>query len=83
MKRINVVVGIALAVGVMLGVVRSRMLSAQDNLKAGQILQRMELKGAPGWEAILVERILPPGAEREAHPRRKRDCVCPGRLDHL
>lgn len=28
MKRFNVVVGIALAVGVMLGVVRSRMLSA-------------------------------------------------------
>jgi len=66
-KRINVVVAVALAVGVMLGVVGSRMLSAQENLKAGKILQRTELKGAPGWEAILVERILPGGAGSGKH----------------
>ena len=67
MKRINFWVGVALALGVMLGVVGSRMLSAQDNLKSGKVLQRTELKGAPGWEAILVERILPPGAESGKH----------------
>ena len=67
MKRINFRVGAALVVGVLLGVSGSRILSAQDNLKAGTVLQRTDLKGAPGWEAILVERILPPGAESGKH----------------
>jgi quercetin dioxygenase-like cupin family protein len=67
MKRINFRVGAALVVGVVLGVSGSRMLSAQDNLKGGTVLQRTDLKGAPGWEAILVERILPPGAESGKH----------------
>lgn len=67
MKRIHVLVGVALAVGLGLGMLGSRMSSAQDNLKGGKILQRTELKGAPGWEAILVERILPPGAESGKH----------------
>lgn len=67
MKRINVVVGVAMAVGVMLGVGGRGLLTAQDNLKSGKVLQRTELKGAPGWEAILVERILPPGAESGKH----------------
>lgn len=67
MKRINALVGVALAVGLGLGMLGSRLLSAQDNLKGGKVLQRTELKGAPGWEAILVERILPPGAESGKH----------------
>ncbi len=67
MKRVNVWVGVALAVGIGLGMLGSRMSSAQDNLKGGKVLQRTELKGAPGWEAILVERILPPGAESGKH----------------
>lgn len=67
MKRVNVWVGVALAVGIVLGMLGSRMSSAQDNLKGGKVLQRTELKGAPGWEAILVERILPPGAESGKH----------------
>ena len=67
MKRINFRVGVALVVGVLLGVSGSRMLNAQDNLKAGTVLQRTDLKGAPGWEAILVERILPPGGESGKH----------------
>jgi quercetin dioxygenase-like cupin family protein len=67
MKRINIRVGAALVVGVVLGVSGSRMLSAQENLKGGTVLQRTDLKGAPGWEAILVERILPPGAESGKH----------------
>ena len=75
MKRINVVVGVALAVGVMMGVAGSRMLSAQDNLKAGKVLQRTELKGAPGWEAILVQRILPPGAESGKHTQSGNEIV--------
>ena len=67
MKRINFRVGVALVVGVLLGVSGGRMLNAQDNLKAGTVLQRTDLKGAPGWEAILVERILPPGGESGKH----------------
>ncbi len=67
MKRINALVGVALAVGLGLGMLGSRLLSAQDNLKGGKVLQRTQLKGAPGWEAILVERILPPGAESGKH----------------
>jgi quercetin dioxygenase-like cupin family protein len=67
MKHITFRVGAALVMGVVLGVLGSRMLSAQDNLKTGTVLQRTDLKGAPGWEAILVERILPPGAESGKH----------------
>lgn len=67
MKRVNLLLGVALAVGLVLVGVGGRMLSAQDNLKGGRIIQRTDLKGAPGWEAILVERILPPGAESGKH----------------
>lgn len=67
MNRINLRVGAALVVGALLGVSGSRILSAQDNLKGGTVLQRTDLKGAPGWEAILVERILPPGVESGKH----------------
>src|ERR1700723_2908187 len=67
MKRINFLVGVALAVVMVLCVLGSRMLSAQDNLKGGVVLQRTELKGAPGWEAILVARTLPPGVESGKH----------------
>jgi len=67
MKRIYGLLGVALAVGVVMGGLGSRMSSAQDNLKGGTILQRTELKGAPGWEAILVARTLPPGVESGKH----------------
>ena len=71
MKRINFLVGVALAVGVALGLLGSQTLSAQDqgkdNLKTGTVVQRTELKGSPGWEAILVQRVLPPGAESGKH----------------
>ena len=56
-------------------VLGSRMLNAQDNLKAGTVLQRTELKGAPGWEAILVQRILPPGAESGKHTQSGNEIV--------
>ena len=80
MKRINLLVGVALAVVVVLGGLGSRMLSAQDNLKGGTVLQRTELKGAPGWEAILVQRILvqrilPPGAESGKHTQSGNEIV--------
>jgi len=67
MKRMQLLVVVTLVVGVVLGLVGGRMLTAQDNLKGGTILQRTELKAAPGWEAILVERVLPPGAASGKH----------------
>jgi len=75
MKRINFLVAVTLAVGVVLGFVGSRMSSAQDNLKAGTILQRTELNAAPGWEAILVERIVPPGGESGRHTQSGNEIV--------
>ena len=75
MKHSNLLVGVTLAVGVVLGLLGSQMLSGQDNLKAGKVLQRTELKAAPGWEAILVERILPPGAESGKHTQSGNEIV--------
>ena len=78
MKRIDLLVGVTLAVGLVLGSLGSRMLSAQDNLKSGTVLQRTELKAlkaAPGWEAILVERILPPAAESGKHTQSGNEIV--------
>src|ERR1700676_5735409 len=71
----NFLVGFALIVGVMLSSLGSRISNAQDNLKGGKILQRMELKGAPGWEAILVDRTLPPGAESGKHTQSGNEVV--------
>jgi quercetin dioxygenase-like cupin family protein len=67
MRRIQLLVGVALAAGVALGVLESRMLSAQEQLGRGTILQRTELATAKGTEAILVLRELPPGAESGKH----------------
>src|ERR1700693_818750 len=77
MKRINLLIGLTLIVGVMLSLLGSRISNAQekDNLKGGKILQRTELKGAPGWEAILVERPLPPGAECGKHTQAGNESV--------
>lgn len=75
MKPIKFWVGIALAIVVVLSVLGNKMLSAQDNLKAGKILQRTALKGAPGWEAILVERDLPPGVESGKHTQSGNEIV--------
>jgi len=75
MKRIKILVVVALAVGVSLGLLGTRMLSAQDNLKGGKVLQRTELKGAPEWEAILVQRILPPGVESGKHTQSGNEIV--------
>jgi quercetin dioxygenase-like cupin family protein len=75
MKRISFLVGVALAGVLALSVLGSQMLSAQDNLKGGTVLQRTELKAAPGWEAILVERILPPGAESGKHTQSGNEIV--------
>jgi quercetin dioxygenase-like cupin family protein len=75
MKRINLLVVVTLALGIALGLLGSQMLSAQDNLKSGTVLQRTTLEGAPGWEAILVQRIVPPGAASGKHTQSGNEIV--------
>ena len=59
--------GITFAVCVALGPVTSRFLSAQEQLKGGTVLQRIDVTGAKGMEAIWVLRELPQGAESGRH----------------
>jgi quercetin dioxygenase-like cupin family protein len=75
MKRILCLVGIALAFGAGLGSLASRSANAQENLKNGKVISRTDLKAAPGWEAILVERILPPGVESGKHTQAGNEIV--------
>ena len=76
MKR-TVLIVFTLSMGVTLGLLGGQMSSAQEksNLKGGKILQRIELKGAPGWEAILVDRTLPAGAESGNHTQSGNEIV--------
>ncbi len=75
MKRILSLLGIALAFAVGLGSLASRSANAQENLKGGKVIQRTDLKAAPGWEAILVERTLPPGKESGRHTQAGNEIV--------
>jgi quercetin dioxygenase-like cupin family protein len=67
MKRIKFVLVVMSAIGLALGLTLTPALSAQEHLKTGKVLERTTLKAAPGWEAIAVERELPPGAESGKH----------------
>ena len=75
MKRINFWLGVALAITVVLGLSGNQTLRAQDALKSGTVIQRTDLMGAPGWEAILVERVLPPGAQSGKHTQSGNEIV--------
>jgi quercetin dioxygenase-like cupin family protein len=75
MKSIQIVIGVVLGVGIGLSIAGSRALSAQDPLKMGKILQRTELSGAKGMEAILVLRELPPGGESGKHTQSGNEVV--------
>jgi quercetin dioxygenase-like cupin family protein len=67
MKRIYFLSGLTLALGVVLGTLGSRMSSAEESWKGASVLQRSELKGPSGLEAILVLRNLPPNAQSGNH----------------
>ena len=75
MKRIYVLLVITLTVGIVLGLLGSRMLSAQEGLKSGTVIKRTELKGAKDLEAILVLRTVPPGAESGKHTQSGNEIV--------
>ena len=67
MKRMQLLVRGVLALSVTLVVFGGRIVSAQEPLKSGKILQRTELTNAKGMEAILVLRELPAGGESGKH----------------
>ena len=67
--------GASLALVIALGMLGAQRLSAQEPLKEGKVLQRTTLSGAPGWEAILVERDLPPGVESGKHTQSGNEIV--------
>jgi len=75
MKRIYLVVGIVLAAGGLVGLFGNRKSSGQEPLKSGTVLQRTELKSAPGTEAILVLREVPPGGESGKHTQSGNEIV--------
>jgi quercetin dioxygenase-like cupin family protein len=75
MKRIQLLGGFVLAVGVTLIVCGGPMLNARDSLKSGKILQRTDLTSAKGMEAILVLRELPPGGESGKHTQSGNEIV--------
>ncbi len=67
MKRIQLLLRLVLALSVASAVSGARTSSAQEPLKTGTIVDRTELAGVKGMEAILVQRILPPGGESGKH----------------
>jgi len=66
MRRIYLL-GLTLTLGAALGLLGGRLLSAQDQLKSGTELKRIDVPGAKGMEAILVLREVPSGAESSKH----------------
>jgi quercetin dioxygenase-like cupin family protein len=75
MKRMYSLFGFALVVVIAVSVMSGQLASAQDPLKMGTILQRTELAGAKGLEAILVLREVPPGGESGKHTQKENEVV--------
>jgi quercetin dioxygenase-like cupin family protein len=75
MRHIYRMFGVVLVVAIAICVVGSWTASAQDPLKMGTILQRTELVGAKGMEAILVLRELPAGGESGKHTQSGNEIV--------
>jgi quercetin dioxygenase-like cupin family protein len=67
MKRRAFLLSVALVVAIAVGVIGTQILNAQQELAKGTILQRAELPGTKGKEAVLVLRELPLGAETGKH----------------
>jgi quercetin dioxygenase-like cupin family protein len=75
MKRMYLLFAVALAAGIALGAAGSQLLSAQEGLRMGTVLQRTELVGAKGLEGILVLRDVPPGGESSKHTQAGNEIV--------
>jgi quercetin dioxygenase-like cupin family protein len=75
MKRVSFLIGIVMIVAVTIGTVGSRIVRAEDPLKAGTILQRTHLVDAKGLDAVLVLRTLAPGGESGKHTQSGNEIV--------
>jgi len=75
MKRVHLLPAVVLLVGIALGVLGGQMLTAQEGLRMGTVLQRTALVGAKGLEAILVLRDVPPGGESTKHTQAGNEIV--------
>lgn len=75
MRHRSVLLGVVLMAGIAVGLLGSRMLGAEDPLKAGTVLERTELAGAEGMEAILVLREVPAGGESGRHTQSGNEIV--------
>jgi len=58
---------ITLTVGAAIGLLGGQLSSAQEPLKQGTVLQRADVAGSKGMEAILVLREIPGGGESGKH----------------
>src|SRR3972149_1422545 len=67
MKRTPVLTRLALGVGIAVGVIGTQVLAGKEELAKGTVLQRAELAGVKGKEAVLVLREMPPGKESGKH----------------
>ena len=67
MKRTVVLISVALIIGMAIGVMGTQVLAGKEELAKGTVLQRAELAGVKGKEAVLVLRELPPGKESGKH----------------
>jgi quercetin dioxygenase-like cupin family protein len=67
MKRTPVLISLALGVGIAVGVIGTQVLAGKEELAKGTVLQRAELAGVKGKEAVLILRELPPGKESGKH----------------
>lgn len=74
-RKMYLLFGLILVVGIALGVVGARMTNAEEPLKMGTILQRTDLVAAKDLEAILVLRELPPGATSGKHTQTGNEVV--------
>jgi quercetin dioxygenase-like cupin family protein len=75
MQNTRLLLTAAAAAGTLLGILGDRIASAQNPLKTGTILQRVELASAKGHEAILVQRELPPGGSSGKHTQSENEIV--------
>ena len=67
MKRTAVLVSVAVVFGIAVGLVGTQVLAGKEELAKGTVLQRTELAGVKGKEAVLALRELPPGKESGKH----------------